>query len=182
MFVAVRNAQIGRKMWVAGAWLVGPELARLTYVVAAYYRLNAQDAEDVLQEVRIALWQAGLELRVCRAWIVGTAAHKAIDLLRRTISRSGNEKACARAADPHEKALELEYLLHSRVAGLSEPLRDLYELHYAQGLTEREIAVVLEVSRGSVRWLDSRCRRALTEPEITPGSRAHRRDPPRGEN
>jgi RNA polymerase sigma factor (sigma-70 family) len=168
--MAQKIAQIGRKERAAEAWLVTPELARLAYAVAASYRLNSEDAEEVLQEVRIALWQAGLELRVCRAWIVGTAAHKAIDLLRNTIRRSGTEKACVRAADSHEKALELEYLLHSRVAELPEPLRDFYELHYGLGLTEREIAVVLEVSRGSVRLLNSRCRRALTGPETTPGS------------
>ena len=175
------TSQIRRKVWAAEAWLVGPELARLTYVVAAHYRLNAQDAEDLLQETRIALWQDGLELRVCRTWVIRTAAHKAIDLLRRTISRSDHEKAFARAAAPGENALELEYLLHSRVAGLPARLRALYELHYAQGLTERETAVELGVCRQTVRWLDSRCRRSLTGAETLSGSRTHPRKPPPGE-
>src|SRR5258708_39712074 len=100
MFVAPNNAQVGRKVWLAGAWLIAPELARVTTVVAAHYRLNAQDAEDVLQETRIALWQAGLELRVCSTWVVRTASHKAIDLISRTISRSDHEDTSARAAAP----------------------------------------------------------------------------------
>lgn len=176
--MAAKNAQIERKVLVARAWLVAPELARVTSVVAAHYRLNAQDAEDVLQETRIALWQAGLELRVCRAWVIRTAAHKAIDLIRRTVSRSDHEKASTRAAAPGENALELEYLLHARIAGLPAPLRVLYELHYARGLTERETAVELGVCRQTVRWLDSRCRRSLTGSEALSGPHVHPRDPP----
>jgi len=181
MFVAPNNAQVGRKVWLAGAWLVAPELPRVTSVVAAHYRLNAQDAEDVLQETRIALWQAGLELRVCRTWVIRTASHKAIDLIRRTISRSDHEDASARAAAPGENALELEHLLHSRVAGLPARLQVLYELHYARGLTERETAVELGVCRQTVRWLNSRCRRSLTGSQALSGSRSHPKEPPYGE-
>jgi RNA polymerase sigma factor (sigma-70 family) len=115
---------------------------------------------------------------VCRTWVIRTAAHKAIDLIRRAISRSDHENASARAAAPGENALELGYLLNARIAGLPARLRALYELHYARGLTERETAVELGVCRQTVRWLDSRCRRSLTGSEALSGSRAHPRDPP----
>ena len=70
----------GRRV-TAEAWITAPYLLALVTRVVSHYQINQEDGEDLLQETRIALWEAGQEV-VGAAWVTRVASHKAVDLVR----------------------------------------------------------------------------------------------------
>jgi RNA polymerase sigma factor (sigma-70 family) len=145
-----------------GEWLESPYLPRLASRVAGRYGLPAQDASDLLQELCLALWKTGPDLVVNLTWVIHTANHKALDLLK-VKRRLGFERfdstdglSQAPSVDPG-----LRHLLRARAARLPKSLRDFYLLRYEEGLSQREIAARLGLCRGSVRCLDRRCLRMM---------------------
>jgi RNA polymerase sigma factor (sigma-70 family) len=150
-------------------WLDSPYLARAAARVAHQHGLGREDVQDLLQEIRIALWELGPEVIVGAAWVFQVAGHKAVDLVRRQARTRNRDRSWADWSDCSSHDLELDHLLHARVSQLPAPLRDFYDLRYRQGLSEREIARRLGLCRASVRWLDQRCRRRIAR-----RTRAHR--------
>jgi len=150
-----------RGLMCARVWIDSPALPRLVARVAAECWISDSDLPDLLQETRIALWQAGNEKTVSTAWVLRVAMNKAIDLVRRTTRARAREHAYACRARGGEREPDIERLLHSRVAEISPRLRDFYDLHYVQGWSERELATRLGMCRASIRWLDKSCRRAI---------------------
>jgi|SRR6266542_941310 len=158
--VAWPTAGVG---WVASAedWLASPYLDRLVARVAGHHGLPAAELPDLIQETRIALWRAGLELPVSAALVVSIARNKAVDLVRNQARRRARHRAARVLAATPEVDAELHHLLSLRVAALPQRLREFYDLHYKQALSEREIAQAWGLCRASVRWLDHRCRDRL---------------------
>ncbi len=147
----------------AAEWLESPCFRRLIQRVACQYGLAGEDLPDLLQETRIALWETGLKTPVPPAWIIRTASHKAVDLVRAGIRRRVQNRRAARALPSCTTPdAEIKLLLHARVDELPARLHQFYELHYLQGFSEREIARSLGLCRSSVRWLDRCCRRCIT--------------------
>lgn len=145
----------------AAEWLESPYLAHVAARVAHQFNLGRDDREDLLQELRIGLWQGRPDVRLGARWLFQVATHKAVDLLRRQVRQRHRDHAYADWKGDRGDDLELDHLLHVRVAQLPASLRKFYELHYIQGLSEREIARSLGLCRASVRWLDRCCRREL---------------------
>ena len=142
-------------------WLESPRLIAIARHVASRKALSPDDLPDLLQEIRIALWKAGMDQSVNATWIFHTAEHKAIDLWRQSLSHaiavgSRTPDPACRAGDP-----ELVHIVRARAASLSGSLRDFYDLRYEQGLSERVIAERMQVSRSSVRWMERRCLTAM---------------------
>jgi RNA polymerase sigma factor (sigma-70 family) len=134
--------------------------------VCARYGLPTADLPDLLQETRIALWEAGPTATVSAAWVIRVATNKAVDHLRRTSRVRAIDRAFAdRRVDPAGN-LELERLLHARVTELPERLHAFYSLHYTEGWSEREIARAWGLCRASVRWLDHQCRSVLVDSPV----------------
>jgi hypothetical protein len=71
----------------------------------------------LLQEVRIALWEIGPEV-------------KAVDFLRRQARTRDRDKSFADGRDCPTHDLEREHLLHVRVAQLPPAPREFYDLYY----------------------------------------------------
>ncbi|MDQ2870144.1 MAG: sigma-70 family RNA polymerase sigma factor [Acidobacteriota bacterium] len=142
----------------AADWIQSPYLAGVAARVARSKGLAPEDVPDLLQEIRIALWRAGSETRVGPSWLFQVANHKAVDFLRRRVRMREIEREFMTAADPPAGDSELGHLLHAQASRLPARLSEFYDLHYGQGLSEREIAARLGVCRQSVRWLDRRCR------------------------
>lgn len=140
-------------------WLESPYLAHVAGRVAHQHDLVRDDVEDLVQELRIAVWKAGPEVRVSARWLFQVANHKAVDLFRKRLRRRDRVFTGSGGTESHDP--ELAHLLHARVARLPHSLHEFYDLRYLQGLSEREIARFLGLCRGSVRWLDRRCRREL---------------------
>ncbi len=146
-------------------WLESPLLARIASRVARHYGLPSQDAPDLLQDLRLALWKAGPDAIVNATWVYHTANHKAVDLVKRRI-RMARETPSFSEDPPLEDGADpaLRHLLHARAALLPGRLQDFYRLRYEEGLSQREIARRLGVCRGSVRSLDRQCLRMVKGP------------------
>jgi RNA polymerase sigma factor (sigma-70 family) len=140
---------------IAGDWLESSYLPYIARRVAYRCGVALDDLPDLLQEVRIALWKAGLEQPINSTWVFQTASHKAIDLKRRAVSRG---RKPATGVLPEAADSELIHLLRARASGLSGALQIFYTFRYVEGLSEREIAKRMGISRSSVRWMERRCR------------------------
>ncbi len=140
-----------------GEWLESPYLARVANRVARQHALPEDELPELLQDLRVAVWELGVGIRVSAAWIFGVATHKAVDLLRRRARARRHDQDLAAFVSRRERDLELHHLLRTRVAGFPMRLRQFYDLHYTQGLSEREVALSLGVCRATVRWLNRRC-------------------------
>ena len=144
----------------AREWLESPHLAIVVQRAARQHGLSDDDLGELLQDVRIGLWQQGLDLPLTPAWVFRVAFFKVVDLLRRRVRERRRQQLSA-VDQPATGDREIEHLLHVEAAALPRHLRTFYDLHYRLGLSEREIARRLGVCRASVRWLDRCCRRKL---------------------
>src|SRR5262245_4874922 len=167
------------KLLTVREWLESPYLRRLATRVGVQHSLKFEDVLDLLQEVRLALWRAGPDLRVNVSWIFRMAEHKAADYWR--IAR--RERGCASdVVDSHEPQpggdAELLHLLRAKAAIPPSALRRFYTLRYEEGRSEREIAACLGLCRGSIRWMDEKCRRSLQGHGGAPTGRPSRHAPP----
>jgi DNA-directed RNA polymerase specialized sigma24 family protein len=152
-----KKKSVDSEMATTGEWLESPFLARVANRVALQHGLPEDELPELLQDLRVAVWELGVGIRVSAAWIFGVATHKAVDLLRRRARARRHEQDLAAFTSRRERDLELHHLLHTRVAGFPMRLRQFYDLHYTQGFSEREVALSLGVCRATVRWLNRRC-------------------------
>jgi len=145
----------------AREWLESPRLNAIARYVASRKALAPDDLPDLLQEIRIAIWKAGVDKPVNATWIFHTAEHKAIDIWKQSLSHAVD--ADPRTPDPAGRGgdPELVHLVRARAASLCGSLREFYDLRYEQGLSERVIAERMQVSRSSVRWMEHRCLAAM---------------------
>jgi RNA polymerase sigma factor (sigma-70 family) len=141
-------------------WLESPLLARIVKRVAGQYGILPAEVDDLIQEVRIALWEAEPPVEIKPKWIFVTASHKAVDILRRRW-QTGSDAVLSKAVAGG--AQELSCLVRAQVALLPKNLRAFCDLRYAEGMTEREIAGRMGLCRASVRWLGVRFLKALAD-------------------
>ncbi|UJA20233.1 sigma-70 family RNA polymerase sigma factor [Thermoleophilia bacterium SCSIO 60948] len=120
------------------------------------------DAEDVLQQVMLELWQRAPSYDPSRGtlvtWAMNIARSRAIDLLRRRVPEpigAGTDPELERRLgaiddDPVERMVE-----RHRVAGLLRGLpaveREVLRLRFYEGLSQREIAARLDAPLGTVK-------------------------------
>lgn len=155
-------ARQSQKRLACAEWLDSPRLRHVAARVAYQHGLAPDDLADLIQEIRIAVWEAGATARVPEAWLHQVAHHKAVDIVRdRRRRRDRDREVRYSSRRPIAVRSELGHLLHVSVAGLPARLRRFYALRYEKGYTQREIAVSLGVCRATVRWLDRCCRRCL---------------------
>ena len=148
---------------------------------AAYAALgSAADADDVVQEAFVTAYQKLGTFRresSFKTWLLSIAWRKALDRrkrmtrwLRMTRSRDqfGEESSLAeRVASPepsHEARLscdELQRVLRQLVAALPQKLRDALLMTGSSEHSYDEIAKVLEIPVGTLKWRVSEARRLL---------------------
>ena len=136
---------------------------------------NRHIAEEAVQETFLAVWRDPdgyrAERGTVRAWLMSTAHHRAVDLVRREVSqnRSATEAAAVFAtakgpADPGEVVVEAVGLAEDRRAvrraleNLRPEQRQIIELMYFEGLSQTQIAERLPLPLGTVK---SRARLAM---------------------
>jgi RNA polymerase sigma factor (sigma-70 family) len=140
-----------------GEWVISPSLRRLAELVAYRRGLNQRDADDLLQEVRLALLHRRPDLPVNLTYVLHTAVHKAVDMVR---ERRKETPGLPPEVDPAFDS-ELIHLLRIRISALPANLRTFCQLRFEEGLTYQEIADRLGLCRGSVRWMEARSLRIL---------------------
>ncbi|HVV77382.1 MAG TPA: sigma-70 family RNA polymerase sigma factor [Mycobacteriales bacterium] len=135
---------------------------------ASCYRLarrilaDAHLAEDVVQQVFLALWKGGgydPSRGALSTWLLGITHHKAVDMVRREerrrAERLGPAQAEIAAAEPSpdEAAWESLRALQARAAlrTLSGEHREILLLAYYGGFTQSEIAEMTGLPLGTVK-------------------------------
>jgi RNA polymerase sigma-70 factor (ECF subfamily) len=168
------RALVGRIM--AGDQTACAQLIREHH--ASIYRLLAHlcrdthQAEDLVQETFAAAW-AGIGgfggASSLRTWLYRIAYRKFLDSQRQravaidaVIGNSAFD-AAGSAAGPVALAMagEDSTRLYLAIAELPEDERDVVVMHYLQGMKYEEIAVVLEVPAGTLRWRKGRALESL---------------------
>jgi DNA-directed RNA polymerase specialized sigma24 family protein len=171
LVVSGKKEVAGSGMPATSGWLESPYLGRVAARVARQHGLREDDLPELLQDLRIAVWQAGPRAPATAAWIFAVASHKAVDMVRLKTRAHRIGQDLAAMSSQGGRDLELNHLLRARVDSLPARLRQFYDLHYAQGLSERETARSLGVCRASVRWMDRCCRRLVAGPDVIRRSR-----------
>jgi RNA polymerase sigma-70 factor (ECF subfamily) len=129
---------------------------------------NRALAEDVAQETFIALWRSRRGYRpergATRSWLLSIAHNRAIDATRKRCRRDEPLDAEHEQLEGPQRT-DAEVIQQSDVATVAGVVRDLpatqrevIELAYFAGLTQREIATRLQLPLGTVK---GRCRVAL---------------------
>jgi RNA polymerase sigma-70 factor, ECF subfamily len=144
----------------------------LMFSVACKILNDASEAEDVLQEAFMQIWEKAAKfdpkLGKASSWAAILVRNKAIDRIRasqrrtRLAEEAGAEQGVATSADDttneaiygHEKA----NLIQSAIVGLPAEQRRAIELAYFSGLTQDEISKKLNEPLGTVK---ARIRRGL---------------------
>jgi len=130
--------------------MVVREHARFVFKVAYGVVRNAQDAEDVVQEVYLRVHRSGIqEVGDIRAWLARVTFRLAIDRVRRPQALGLPEIEMA-SAEPDAEHLAIHrqrvQQVHKLIAALPEELRYPLMLAAMEELNSRQIAEILSGS------------------------------------
>jgi RNA polymerase sigma-70 factor (ECF subfamily) len=132
------------------------------YALARRVLIDVADAEEVVQEVFLRLWNApekfDPERGSLRSYLLAQCHGRAVDLLRADSSRRRREERDARATA--EMGYDLEHQVwdlavaervQAAVSTLPPDERKAIELAYFGGHTYREVATLLDAPEGTVK-------------------------------
>jgi RNA polymerase sigma-70 factor (ECF subfamily) len=137
---------------VLAAW---PNAYRLAYAVLG----NRQSAEDVAQESCVILYRNITSLRdvsAFRGWFYRIVVREALDDKRRRLTPELTHEPAQRIGD-QTSSIDIWRAL----SALPQQLRDVVVLHYFEDLPSREIASILRIHDGLVRFRLMTARRRL---------------------
>jgi RNA polymerase sigma-70 factor (ECF subfamily) len=165
-----RLARVAAGDETAFAVIVADETPRLLRFVASILGSGQAEAEEIVQEAMIRLWQqAGTwqpDGRIS-TWLHRVTYRLAIDVLRRRRPTVGIETVEDSLEDerpePVARLIRIEDLktLRAAVDSLPERQRTAIALCHFQGLSQAEAAAVMEVSEAAYESLLARARRRL---------------------
>jgi RNA polymerase sigma-70 factor, ECF subfamily len=142
--------------------------AERIYTVLARLLPNPEDRRDVVQEtfVRGILRFGDYDShREAAPWLIAIARNLAVDRLRRGYEKEQrlSEECISNLRSPELSALRRDeaYRLAMAVAALPEREREVVHLYYYRELSVREVADVLQIPAGTVKFRLYRCRSAL---------------------
>lgn len=149
------------------------------YGYALYFLRDRDEAEDVVQEVCIKLWEKwdSVDRNRRTAWMMRVAHNQCIDVIRRrkmSVNVQTEKKRDMQAAyqvdskgDGHPEAqlelAETQKVLLSALDTLPEQTKSMMLMHYFQGLKYEEIGEVLNAKLSTVKVAVHRGRKALKE-------------------
>lgn len=141
--------------------------APLVHTLAWRLLGNANEAEDVTQQVFVSAWRGRGTFRADRgslpAWLLGNTRHRVLDSHRGRarevrLVRAAQDQVAGRATGEAAEALTDRLLLAAEIARLPDPRRSILTLAFYDGYTHSEIAERLGLPVGTVK---SHARRAL---------------------
>jgi RNA polymerase sigma-70 factor (ECF subfamily) len=150
------------------------QFSRILFSIAHQILRDPAQAEDVLQEVFLQVWNRASdfdpELGKPLTWVVTLTRNRAIDRLRaakRTdrLLEAATEEAQARSDDAPDSATALMQLeaatrIRNALAQLPKQQRQAIELAFFRGLTQTEIASALKEPLGTIK---ARIRRGMLQ-------------------
>lgn len=125
---------------------------------------NRWAAEDAAQDAFVSAWMhlSALEDKEAfGAWVCAISKNQAYRLMRRYSAAIDVSLDLAEFAEPADKAAEDASELREAVDSLSEALRETVKLHYFGGYQVSEIAEILSIPVGTVKWRLSEARKQL---------------------
>ncbi|MGQ0569839.1 MAG: sigma-70 family RNA polymerase sigma factor [Armatimonadota bacterium] len=133
--------------------------ARLVYSLALGLVRNPQAAEEVTQEVFMAVWRGSnaFDSRrgAARTWVLSLAHHKSVDAVRRQRVRTAEPLSESMTVDLDVAGQAVRSVEGAQVRealnALSQPQREAITLAYYAGYTQQEIANRLRVPLGTVK-------------------------------
>ncbi len=152
--------------------------AGLVNSVALRILRDTADAEDVVQAVFLQAWRQADRYDAGRgsaeAWLTTLARTRALDSLRRRVSRREAPRAFASGSTGMPVTVA-QVVVHEALGGLPPHQRQTLELAYYEGLTQAEIAQRLGQPLGTVKTRTRMALRHLRQALGTPaGSTAGR--------
>ncbi|MBX6378442.1 MAG: sigma-70 family RNA polymerase sigma factor [Clostridia bacterium] len=132
---------------------------------------DRQLAEEAVQDTFVDVWRAAASFDARRgsavAWLAAIARNRSLDRLRRAGRRAEvadpealNRVAQSAAVEPVIDDWEAAQVVRQALRSLPEPLRQVIDLAYFQGLSQSEIAARLGLPLGTVK---SRTRLAMLQ-------------------
>ena len=134
------------------------------YGLAYQYMANREDAEDVVQEVMLRLWNhsSGLTGEEQEAWICRVTRNVCLDALRRRKSyRSAVETRAGESAVQNAPDLLQHLGIEEALNRLAEPYQTVILLRYFKGLSCKAIGRELGMPLSTVKVYLCRGRRRL---------------------
>ncbi|MGN1128989.1 MAG: RNA polymerase sigma factor, partial [Candidatus Flemingiibacterium sp.] len=125
---------------------------------------NRWAAEDAAQDAFVSAWMhlSALEDKEAfGAWVCAISKNQAYRLMRRYCTAIDVSLDLAEFTEPADKATEDASELREAVDSLSEALRETVKLHYFGGYQISEIAEMLSIPVGTVKWRLSEARKQL---------------------
>jgi RNA polymerase sigma-70 factor (ECF subfamily) len=152
----------------AEAWnLLIERFSRYVYAICVQgFRLRAEDAEDVFQEVFTRVYTRLDSLRddaAVRPWIAQLTRRLCLD---RLAAGSREQPVDDVLADEREQTLEEldeAFAVREALAGLSEPCQEILDRFFARDESYRTIGQELELPPGTIASRISRCLRRLRD-------------------
>jgi RNA polymerase sigma-70 factor (ECF subfamily) len=132
---------------------------RAVYSLALGLLHDAQAAEEVAQDVFLAIWRSARDFDPqrgqARPWILSMAHHKSVDALRRRRLRAAEALSATAVGDEDvaADAMRAAEARHVRevLAALPHAQREAIALAYYEGYTQQEIADRLGIPLGTVK-------------------------------
>lgn len=131
---------------------------RTLYRVSRSLLKNEADCRDAMQEALLKAWQRRDSLRETayfRTWLTRILINECRRMIRRSRRVTPVENLPERAAPPPDEALQ------DALDALEERLRLPLVLHYLEGFRVEEVARMLSIPSGTVKWRLSKARAAL---------------------
>ncbi len=143
------------------------------YSLAVKMLISETEAEDIVQEVFLSVWSKASTFSAGRgsvfSWVVAQLRHRAIDRIRAKRRRGELLDANAPDLEPtgsatpssaeNCEASERAREVRSALGQLSEEQRQVLRLAFFEGMTQAEIAEVLEEPLGTIK---ARAQRGMT--------------------
>jgi RNA polymerase sigma-70 factor, ECF subfamily len=147
------------------AWaLLVERFSRYVYAITLQaYRLSAQDAEDVFQEVFTRTYEHLDRLHSdesIRPWIGQLTRRLAIDRLRAMRRESLGDETLERVegqADSELERIELALGVRAAMETLPDHCQEILDRFFARGQSYHEVAAALELPMGTIASRISRC-------------------------
>lgn len=129
------------------------------YSLAVKMLRDRQTAEEIAQEVFLAIWRGARDFDPARgsarSWILSLAHHKSVDAVRRQRLRTAEPLSETMTADADVAQDALRGVtgteVQSALAALSDGQREAIVFAYYGGYTQQEIAKRLHVPLGTVK-------------------------------
>jgi RNA polymerase sigma-70 factor (ECF subfamily) len=129
------------------------------FSVAAHKLEQLEDAEEVVQNIFISLWNRRLSLNITGSlnnYLAVSAKYRVIKMLEKKLNQKkytnslGNERLLDDSTQEWLEFMELKGQLEQLITGLPEKCQLVYRLSREQGFSQKEIAGQLGISEKTV--------------------------------